>query len=118
VKVKKKLLILITCLVILAVVIFHHDPLQMVANFIIGGIVPGLDISLGFLPSLAVIIALLLLMKRWVRELHFQMVRRAALDMNAERARLELEDTDTKDQVKNRRAVIAARSLKGGATQL
>jgi membrane protein implicated in regulation of membrane protease activity len=116
--VKRKLLILTITSAVVAVAVFHHDPLQMVANFIIGGIVPGINISIGFIPSLLIIIALLLLMKRWVRELHFQMIRRAALEMNAERTKQELETTHAPDKAERSRSVIAARSLEGGATQL
>jgi uncharacterized membrane protein len=116
--VNRKLLILIITSAVVAVAVFHHDPLQMVANFIIGGIVPGINVSIGFIPSLLIIITLLLLMKRWIHELHFQMMRRAALEINAERTKQELETSHTTDEVDRSRSVIAARSLESGTTQL
>jgi hypothetical protein len=112
---KRKLLILSMVAAMVGVAIFHHDPLQLLANFIVGGVVPGLNISLGFIPTLGVILALLWLMKRWISDIHFQMIRRTALEMSAENAQKELTVSEAQDR-SERRAVVAARGLETAST--
>lgn len=89
-----------------------ENPLQMFFNFVIAGIVPGLNISLSFVPSICIILALLWLMKRWIRDIRYQMMRRTALEMNAEKVKNELQNAQQKESKERRQSVIAARALK------
>jgi hypothetical protein len=90
------------------------NPLQATFDFIIAGIVPYTDISLGLFPSFAIIAMLLLLMKRWVSDLQFQMLRRQALIANAESTSKELLSAHEKER-KERRQVVTQTTAKSHA---
>ena len=109
---KRKMLFWAMVCGIIVTLLIVENPLQMFFNFVIAGIVPGLNISLGFMPSIGVILALLWLMKRWIRDIRYQMIRRTALEMNAERVKNELQNAQQKESKERRQSVIAARTLK------
>ncbi len=105
---KQKLLPAVIFLAITGLVLTGADPLSLALNFIVGGVIPGLDITLGFLPSLAFIILLIMLIRRWIKDLRFQMIRRTALEINAENSKLALADATTKERRERQAATITA----------
>ena len=107
---KKKLFLAVGMTLVVSLFALHQDPLQLILNFVIAGVLPGLDISLGFIPSLVMIVVLLLLMKKWAKEIHFSMLRRTALEMNAEKVKDELSKA-TKADRRERRQLLAKREL-------
>lgn len=111
---RKKLILISIILVIFSVLFFHTDPLRMFTNFVIAGIVPGLNISLGFFPCLIVLVGLIYLVIKWVGDIHFEMIRQTALEMNAEKVKKQLDTANTQEQ-KERQRIIAAPSLESVA---
>lgn len=107
---KKRAIFWASILAIFILLIISSNPLQIIFDFIIAGIIPGTGISLGFVPSLAVIFGLILVMKHLARPLKFQMLRRQALLTNAENVAREL-STAHQVESKERRAVITSKSL-------
>lgn len=63
-------------------IIMSNDPLGDTAGFIIGGLVPGTNISLGFWPSVLIILLLIHSVYRWMKSLHFEMLESIAGDIS------------------------------------
>lgn len=97
-------IVLISCLVI-------KDPLQMFFDFLIGGIVPGLNMSLGFLPSLGFIIVLIWMINKWIKDLRHHMIIQQTNLNKVETKRREFSDNHSNDTIKNK-SVISARTAK------
>ncbi len=107
----KKLLFWALVLGTLLFIVFADRPMQLFLNFVVGGVVPGINISLGFLPSLLIIIAIALTIRSWAKSIHEQMIQRAA-DLNkvASNAR-DFAEKNSGETIKNS-AVIAAPETK------
>lgn len=73
---------LIIAVVVMGFIIMSNDPLGDTAGFIIGGLVPGTNISLGFWPSVLIILLLIHSVYRWMKSLHFEMLESIAGDIS------------------------------------
>ena len=97
-------IVLISCLVV-------KDPLQILFDFLVGGIVPGLNISLGFLPSLGFIFTLIWVINKWVKELRHNMIVKQTSLNKVEAKRREFSENHSNETAKNK-SVISARTAK------
>lgn len=99
---------------IVAILLFFtlsKDPLQTFLNFIIGGIVPGIDVSLGFVPSLSLIVALLYAVYSITRQLKHQKIVQETRLNKLENEKKEFSEANSGERIKKHASVIAARSL-------
>ncbi len=104
---KKRIIILGTICATLAFFTFASDPLQILLNFIIGGVVPGVDITLGFLPSLIVIASLLIIARAWIRGIRADMIKRATTLNKIDHETKEFNQQHATDTKKDRSAIAA-----------
>lgn len=71
---KFKWVILISILVALTIV---ERPMSILLNFIVGGVIPGLNISLGFLPFIGVVISIIWATFQLLKNTRRQMIKHA-----------------------------------------
>lgn len=109
----KKLLFWALILGIASFALLTEHPMLTLLDFVIGGVVPGLNISLGFLPSLAVVLLLFWLLARWVKHLHHQMMSHATNLNKVEIEKKDFTERNAGEIVKNT-SVIAAPEAKIG----
>jgi len=83
----------------------------MIFDFLVGGIIPGLNISVGFIPSLGFIIGLIWVINKWVKELRHHMIVQQTNLNKVETQRREFSDNHSNEAVKNK-SVISARTAK------
>ncbi len=107
---RKKLTIGLILSIILVSCLAINDPLQMLFDLLIGGIVPGLNISLGFLPSLGFVLALLWLIQKWVKDLQHHIIVEQTQLNKLDAKRREFTDNHAYETVK-KKSVISARSV-------
>jgi hypothetical protein len=98
--------------VVVGFIILSKDPLGDVAGFIIGGLIPGTNISLGFWPSILLVLLLVHWVYIWVKSLHFEMLESIARDATNKtlferNAEIQSDDKDINKIYKN--------SLNGGS---
>ncbi len=79
------------------------DPLRMITELLIAGIVPGLNISLGLFPSLLVTFGLLLLMRHWLRSIRLQMLRHSSNQTSSEKVKSEFTAKNSGEETKAKR---------------
>lgn len=103
----KKALFFGFLLAIVAFTIIVDDPLLTFFNFAIGGIVPGLNISLGYLPSIGLLTVLLWLVSRWVRNIRQQMMEKQAEINKALNEQKEFKETHASEEPKNSSVISA-----------
>ncbi len=94
---------------VISFLIWSKNPLDEVANFIIGGEVPGTKLVLSFWPSIGLATITLWLVKRWVKSLRVQMLSHTAQEINSEKAQAEFKEAHDSNEFNHKnRAVIAA----------
>lgn len=108
---RKKLTIGLILGIVLMSFLLIKDPLQMFFDFLIGGIVPGLNISLGFVPSIAFIVLIIWVINKWVNELRHHMIVQQTNLNKVEAKRREFKDSNSNESTKNK-SVISARTAK------
>ncbi len=84
---KKRLLLGILVLAGLVGFFFIDDPLRTLTEFIIAGVVPGLNISLGLFPSLGVTLFVFWLLRRWLRSIRLEMLAHTASQIGKEKVK-------------------------------
>jgi hypothetical protein len=110
---KKRMLFWVTVLTTVVTFSIVDDPLKILLNFIIGGLIPNTEISLGLFPSIAVMAGILLLVQRWTRKIRLESMARTALEVKEERTKTELlaKEHSGKTEPRNN-SVIAATAVK------
>jgi hypothetical protein len=111
---KKILFWVFAVLVLLALILIDH-PILMLFNFIIGGVIPGVNVSLGFIPFMIVIIGLLLAVKWSINRTRLQMLKRSAEINKIEAHKKDFAETHSTESAKNN-SVIAASPSKQTST--
>lgn len=104
----KKVRVLLVISVIIAFAVWSHDPIDDAANFIVGGLVPGTDIALGFWHTAGVVFLLMWLLKRSVTALRLQLLEHTAKQITAEKVKQEFAEQHSTTFDPKQRSVIAA----------
>jgi len=103
----KKALFFGFILSIIAFTIIVDDPLLTFFNFVIAGIVPGFNVSLGYLPSIGLLVFLFWALTRWVRSIRQQMIEKQAEIYKALNEQREFAETHASESEKNSSVISA-----------
>ena len=97
---------------IIMFIAFSQHPLDTVVNFVIGGVVPGTKIALGFWPMMTFAVLLLLALHRMLKNMRLKMIETTTRQIKSEQAAKEFKEQNSGDVTfdKNQRSVIAATS--------
>ena len=95
---------------IISFMIWSKDPLNDVVNFIIGGSIPGTQVSIGFWSAIGLALFILLLIHRGIKNARLEMLEHTAKQIKAEQAQAEFKESSSPEFDSKRRSVIAART--------
>lgn len=105
----KKIRAILLVMAMVGFVVWSHDPIDDAANFIIGGLVPGTNIALGFWHTAGVIALLIWAVKRSITALRLQLLEHTAKQITAEKIKDEFSMQHNSSFDPKQRSVIAAR---------
>ena len=106
----RKLLWVVVVLAVISFVVWSKNPLDETVNFIIGGSVPGTKIVLGFWPTVGLIIAILWLIHRGIKNARLKMMEDVTKKDKAAKAKAEFKEQNSSEHTfdHSKRSVIAA----------
>lgn len=104
----KKVRTIFFIMAIVGYVVWSHDPIDDTMNFIIGGIVPGTDIVLGFWHTVLMICLFGWAIKRTITAIRLQLLEHTAQQITKEKMKEEFSAQHAVTFDKNQRSVIAA----------
>lgn len=109
----KKVRTILLGMVIVGFIVWSNDPIDDTANFIIGGLVPGTDIALGFWHTVGMIVLCAWAVKRAVTTLRLQLLEHTAKQITAEKMKDEFAAQHNVTFNPKQRSVIAAPTNSG-----
>lgn len=93
---------------IVSFTIWSKDPLNDVVNFIIGGIIPKTNVSIGFWGTIAIATGVLYAVRRAIKNTRLQMLENTAKQIKAEELSSDFESKSAIEFDHSKRSVIAA----------
>lgn len=106
----RKLLWAIVLSAVVGFIVWSKNPLDDTVNFIIGGSIPGSEISIGFWSMVGIILLIILIILKAIANLKLQMLEATSKQIKSEEAKKEFEDSNNFEFDRSQRSVIEARN--------